>query len=95
VIDFAGHDEIVLVQSLDLFGAQRDGLVTPAETDVGMMSFGFGKLADRLHKGHRDNTHQRWWADRVEVRRSVLLKTLNENRAAYPFLTLRACGPVV
>src|SRR5262249_30919147 len=32
-------------------GAQRDGRVTPAETDVGMMSFGFGKLADPLHKG--------------------------------------------
>src|SRR5258707_4524718 len=35
-IDFAGHDEIVLVQSLDLFGAQRDGRVTPAKTDVGV-----------------------------------------------------------
>src|SRR5215472_11971629 len=51
--DFAGHDEIVLVQSLDLFGAQRDGRVTPAETDIGMMSFGFGKLADPLHEGER------------------------------------------
>jgi hypothetical protein len=51
--DFAGHDEIVLVQSLDLFGAQRDGRATPAETDVGMMSFNFGKLADPLHEGER------------------------------------------
>src|SRR5262245_63420722 len=31
----------------------------------------------RGYKGHRDNTHQRWWADRVEVRRAFLLKTLN------------------
>src|SRR5260221_9193316 len=52
-MDFAVHDEIVFVQSLDLFGAQRDGRITPAETDVGMMSFGFGKLADPLHKGER------------------------------------------
>src|SRR5260221_8028025 len=52
-MDFAVHDEIVLVQSLDLFGAQRDGRVTPAETDVGVMSFGFGKLADPLHEGER------------------------------------------
>jgi hypothetical protein len=28
-VDLARHDEIVLVQSLDFLGAQRDGRVTP------------------------------------------------------------------
>src|SRR6266481_1142432 len=52
-VDLARHDEIVLVQSLDLLRAQRNGRVTPAEADVGVMSFGFGKLADSLHEGER------------------------------------------
>ena len=35
-VDLGRHDEIVLVQSLDLLSAQGDGRVTPAETDVGV-----------------------------------------------------------
>src|SRR5258708_13200070 len=35
-VDLARHDEIVLVQSLDLLRAQRNGRVTPAEADVGV-----------------------------------------------------------
>jgi hypothetical protein len=31
LIELARHDKIVLVQSLDLLGAQRDRRVTPAE----------------------------------------------------------------
>jgi hypothetical protein len=47
-INLARHDKIVLVQSLDLLGAQRDGRVTPAEADVGMMDLRFQvNLADR------------------------------------------------
>ena len=52
-IDLARHDEIVLVQSLDLLRAQRHGRVAPAEAGVGMMSFRLGKLADPLHEGER------------------------------------------
>ena len=52
-IDLARHDEIVLVQSLDFLGAQRDGRVTPAEADVGVMAFGLGELTDFLNKGER------------------------------------------
>ena len=52
-VDFARHDEIVLVQSLDLLSAQGDGRVTPAEADIGVMAFGLGKLADALHEGER------------------------------------------
>src|SRR6516164_7563986 len=50
-IDLARHDKIVLVQSFDLLSAQGDGRATPAETDVGVMPFGLGKLTDFLHKG--------------------------------------------
>src|SRR5262249_639475 len=49
----ARHDEVVLVQSLDLLSAQRDGRVTPAEVDIGVMAFGLGQLADALHEGER------------------------------------------
>src|SRR5258708_39441044 len=52
-VDLARHDEIVFVQSLDLLGAQRDGRATPAETDIGVMAFGLGELADLLHEGKR------------------------------------------
>ena len=43
-IDLARHDKIVLVQSLDFLGAQRDGRVAPAEADIGMMAFGFSQI---------------------------------------------------
>src|SRR5262245_49406354 len=52
-VDLARHDEVVLVQSLDLLGAQGDGRVTPAEADLGVMAFGLGQLADALHEGER------------------------------------------
>lgn len=34
-IDLARHDEIVLVQSIDLLGAQGNRHITPAEADAG------------------------------------------------------------
>src|SRR5262249_13404143 len=49
----ARHDEVVLVQSLDLLSAQGDGRITPAEADIGVMAFGLGELADALHEGER------------------------------------------
>src|SRR5215813_8176506 len=52
-VDLTRHDEIVLVQSLDLLGAERDRRVTPAEADIGVMTFGLGELADPLHEGER------------------------------------------
>src|SRR6266404_7816366 len=48
-INLARHDEVVLMQSFDLLGAQRD--MTPAEADVRVMAFCLGKLTnfhDRL-----------------------------------------------
>jgi hypothetical protein len=52
-VDLARHDEIVLVQSFDLLGAQGADRVTPAEADVRVMAFGLGKLTDFLNKGER------------------------------------------
>src|SRR5262245_47268546 len=49
-VDLARHDEVVLVQSLDLLGGERDGRVTPAEADIGVMAFGLGELPDPLHE---------------------------------------------
>src|SRR5712671_320178 len=50
-INLARHDEIIFVQSFDLLGRQRDGCVTPAETEIGVMTFGLCKLPDFLNKG--------------------------------------------
>ena len=52
-IELARHDKIVLVQSLDLLGAQGADRVTPAEADVRVMAFGLGKLTEFLNKGER------------------------------------------
>ena len=52
-IDLARHDKIILVQPLDLLGAQRDGRVTPAEADIRMMTFGFSQITDLANKAER------------------------------------------
>ena len=49
-VDLARHDEVVLVQSLDLLGGERDGRVAPAEADIGVMAFGLGELPDPMHE---------------------------------------------
>src|ERR1700730_13775676 len=46
----ARHDEVVLMQSFDLPGAQRDSRITPAEADLRVMAFCLGKLTDFLNK---------------------------------------------
>src|SRR5260370_11744100 len=52
-INLARHDEVVLMQSFDLLGAQRDSRITPAEADVRVMAFCLGKLTNFLNKGER------------------------------------------
>jgi hypothetical protein len=52
-INFGGHDEIVLMQSLDLLGLQRDRGITPTEADIRMMAFSFREFTDLLDKGKR------------------------------------------
>jgi hypothetical protein len=50
-VDLGCHDEIVLVQSLDLLGTQGNGRVTPPERNVWMMAFSLGEHTDLLNKG--------------------------------------------
>src|SRR5499427_11153063 len=49
-VDLARHDEVVLVQSLDLLGGERHARVTPAEADIGVMAFGLGEFPDPMHE---------------------------------------------
>ena len=53
LIDLCGHDEIILVQSFDLVGLQRDCRITPAEADVGMMPFFFRQSANLVDEAER------------------------------------------
>src|SRR5262249_44602938 len=52
-IDLARHDKIILVQTLNLLGAQRDGRITPAEAHVWVMTFGFSQVTDVANKAER------------------------------------------
>ena len=50
-VNLGGHDEIVLMESLDLLGLQRDRGVTPTEADIRMMAFSFREFTNLLNKG--------------------------------------------
>ena len=52
-VNLGGHDEIVLMQSLDLLGLQRDRGITPTEADIRMMAFSFCEFTNFLDKGKR------------------------------------------
>src|SRR5450631_2735990 len=52
-VNLGGHDEVVLMQSLDRLGLQRDRRVAPAEVDIRMMAFSFREFANLLNKGKR------------------------------------------
>jgi hypothetical protein len=52
-VNFGGHDEIVLMQSLDLLGLQRDCGIAPAEADIRMMAFSLREFTNFLNKGER------------------------------------------
>src|ERR1700730_3801001 len=41
------------MQSLDLFGLQRDRRIAPTEADIRMMAFGFREFTNLLNKGKR------------------------------------------
>jgi hypothetical protein len=40
-VDLGGHDEVVLMQSIDLLGLQRDRRIAPTVADSRMMAFSF------------------------------------------------------
>jgi hypothetical protein len=50
---YPGDDEVDLMLSFDLLGAQRDSRITPAEADVRVMAFCLGKLTDFLNEVER------------------------------------------
>jgi len=52
-INLGGHDEVVLMQSLDLLGLQRDRRIAPTEADIRMMAFSFREFTNLLNKGKR------------------------------------------
>src|SRR4051794_4861488 len=52
-VNLGCHDEIVLMQSLDLLGLQRDRRMAPTEADIWMMAFGFREFTNLLDKGKR------------------------------------------
>ena len=49
-VDLGGHDEVVLMQSMDLPGPQGDRHIAPAEADVRMMAFSFREFTNLLNK---------------------------------------------
>ena len=52
-VDLGGHDEVVLMQSIDLLGLQRDRRMAPTEADIRMMAFSFREFTNLLNKGKR------------------------------------------
>jgi hypothetical protein len=52
-VNLGGHDEIVLMQSFDLLGLQRDRGITPTEADIRMMALSFCEFTNLLDKGKR------------------------------------------
>ena len=52
-VDLGSHDEVVLMQSLDLLGLQRDRRITPTEADVRMMAFRVREFTNLLNECKR------------------------------------------
>jgi hypothetical protein len=52
-VNLGGHDEVVLMQSLDLLGLQRDRRIAPTEADIRMMAFSFREFTNLLNKSKR------------------------------------------
>ena len=53
LVQLRRHYEVIFVQALDLLRLQRDRGVSPAEADVGVVTFSFGEVANTLRKGKR------------------------------------------
>jgi len=52
-VDLGCHDEVVLMQSLDLLGLRRDRRIAPTEVDSRMMAFSFREFTNLLNKSKR------------------------------------------
>jgi hypothetical protein len=53
LIQLRRHNEVVLMQALDLLRLQGDRRISPAEGDVRMVSFGFRQITSTLYEGKR------------------------------------------
>ena len=53
LIHLGRHNEVVLMQALDLLRLQGDRRISPAEGDVRMVSFGFRQITSTLYEGKR------------------------------------------
>ena len=49
-VELCRHDEVVLVQSFDFLGTQRDCCVAPAKTDIGVVPLFLGECRRALDK---------------------------------------------
>src|ERR1700681_77998 len=52
-VDLGGHDEVVLMQSIDLLGLRRDRRIAPTEVDIRMTAFSFREFTNLLNKSKR------------------------------------------
>jgi hypothetical protein len=52
-VNLGGHYEIVLMESFDFLGLQRDYGTAPTEADIRMMAFSFSEFTNFLDKGER------------------------------------------
>src|SRR6202040_1294531 len=52
-VNLGSHDEIVLMQSLDLLGLQRDRGIPPTKADIRMMAFRLREFTNLLDKTKR------------------------------------------
>src|SRR5258708_23089733 len=62
-INLARHDEVVLMQSFDLLGAQRDSSIAPAEADVRVMAFWLVMLTKFHEEAHSMDDAFPSWSD--------------------------------
>src|SRR5260370_29300382 len=52
-VNLGGHDEVVLMQSLDLLGLQRYRRIATTDADIRIMAFGFREFTNLLNKDKR------------------------------------------
>jgi hypothetical protein len=52
-VDLASHNEVVLMQPMDLLGLQGDRRIAPTEAVIWMMAFSLRELTNLLNEGKR------------------------------------------
>ena len=52
LVNFGSHDEVVLMEAIDLVGLKLHFAVAPADANVRVMPLGLAQIADFLCEGH-------------------------------------------